>query len=43
MEWTCLDWNTKAQCFYDGIGARRMSEWHLYRLTADQLTQLAQS
>jgi GNAT superfamily N-acetyltransferase len=40
MEWTCLDWNTKAQCFYDTIGARRMSEWYLYRLTSDQLQKL---
>ncbi|HEY6167851.1 MAG TPA: GNAT family N-acetyltransferase [Verrucomicrobiae bacterium] len=41
MEWTCLDWNTKAQCFYEGIGARRLSDWFLYRLTRDQLTHLA--
>ncbi len=33
MEWTCLDWNTKAQTAYDQLGARRMSEWFLYRLT----------
>jgi GNAT superfamily N-acetyltransferase len=35
MEWTCLDWNTKAQAVYERIGARRLSEWHLYRLTRD--------
>ena len=35
MEWTCLDWNTKAQQVYERIGARRLSEWHLYRLTRD--------
>ncbi|PYI87406.1 MAG: GNAT family N-acetyltransferase [Verrucomicrobia bacterium] len=35
MEWTCLDWNTKAQCVYEKLGARRLSEWHLYRLTRD--------
>ena len=40
MEWTCLDWNTKAQCFYETMGARRMSEWLLYRLTQNQLAQL---
>jgi GNAT superfamily N-acetyltransferase len=34
MEWTCLDWNTRAQTFYEGrLGAQRMSEWLLYRLT----------
>jgi GNAT superfamily N-acetyltransferase len=34
MEWTCLDWNTRAQRVYeDKLGAQRMSEWFLYRLT----------
>lgn len=34
MEWTCLDWNTSAQCVYEQkLGAQRMSEWFLYRLT----------
>jgi len=35
MEWTCLDWNTKAQAVYERIGARHLSEWYLYRLTRD--------
>jgi GNAT superfamily N-acetyltransferase len=34
MEWTCLDWNKKAQQVYENLGAVRMSEWYLYRLTA---------
>ena len=33
MEWTCLDWNVNAQRVYEGLGAKRMSEWYLYRLT----------
>ena len=34
MEWTCLDWNTRAQRVYeDKLGAQRMSEWYLYRMT----------
>ena len=34
MEWTCLDWNARAQRVYeDKLGAQRMSEWYLYRLT----------
>jgi GNAT superfamily N-acetyltransferase len=37
MEWTCLDWNTKAQTFYEEIGACRLSEWLLYRLTAEEI------
>lgn len=32
MEWTCLDWNRKAQAVYERIGARHLSEWYLYRL-----------
>ena len=35
MEWTCLDWNQKAQQVYERIGARHLSEWYLYRLTRD--------
>ena len=35
MEWTCLDWNTDAQKVYEGLGAKRMSEWYLYRMTRD--------
>ncbi len=41
LEWICLDWNTSAQCFYDGIGARKMSEWLLYRMDAQQIAAAA--
>jgi len=41
MEWTCLDWNTRAQDVYEGLGAKRMSEWLLYRLTQADLAELA--
>ena len=37
MEWTCLDWNVKAQKFYDKLGARKLSEWYLYRLNREQM------
>jgi GNAT superfamily N-acetyltransferase len=40
MEWTVLDWNRLAIDFYDRLGARRMKEWYLYRLTADQLREI---
>lgn len=39
MEWTCLDWNSKAQAVYEQIGARHLSEWYLYRLTRDGMEQ----
>lgn len=41
IEWTCLDWNTKAQSFYDALGARKLSEWYLYRLTRESIDRLA--
>jgi GNAT superfamily N-acetyltransferase len=37
MEWACLDWNTPAQGVYERLGAKKMSEWLLYRLTGDAL------
>ena len=43
MEWTCLDWNTKAQCVYEKLGARRLSEWFLYRLDRANIERLAKS
>lgn len=44
MEWTCLDWNTKAQSFYEGVGAECLSDWRLYRLTRDRMAKnLSQS
>jgi GNAT superfamily N-acetyltransferase len=41
MEWVVLDWNQMAIDFYDKLGARRMTEWYTYRLTADQLRKMA--
>ncbi|MEO8425557.1 MAG: GNAT family N-acetyltransferase [Verrucomicrobiota bacterium] len=35
MEWTCLDWNKKAQAVYEDLGARHLSDWYLYRLTRE--------
>ena len=40
MEWAVLDWNTPAIEFYEGLGARRMTEWQLCRLTSDDLAKL---
>lgn len=35
VEWTALDWNVNAQRVYEGkLGARRMNEWYLYRMTS---------
>jgi GNAT superfamily N-acetyltransferase len=39
MEWSVLDWNAPAIAFYESIGARRMREWQICRLTGDALAQ----
>ena len=41
MEWVVLDWNQLAIDFYDRLGARRLTEWYTYRLTAEQLREIA--
>ncbi len=43
MEWTCLDWNKKAQAVYERIGARHLSEWYLYRLDRDRMKRFLAS
>jgi GNAT superfamily N-acetyltransferase len=37
MEWTVLDWNKSAIDFYESIGALRMTEWQICRLTGPAL------
>ena len=32
FEWMVLDWNAGAMQLYDGVGARRLDEWRLYRV-----------
>ena len=41
LEWSVLDWNADAIRFYERLGARAMTEWTVYRVTGDALTQLA--
>ena len=41
MEWSVLDWNQPAIEFYESLGARRMKEWQICRLTGPSLTQYA--
>lgn len=37
MDWVVLDWNEPAHRFYRNIGAKRLKQWELYRLTREQL------
>jgi GNAT superfamily N-acetyltransferase len=41
VEWAVLDWNEPSIAFYESLGARRMDEWHTFRLTGPALARLA--
>jgi GNAT superfamily N-acetyltransferase len=41
MEWSVLDWNQPAIEFYESLGARRMKEWQICRLTGESLAGYA--
>lgn len=41
IEWAVLDWNEPSIAFYKSLGARRMDEWHTFRLTGEELERLA--
>ncbi len=41
MEWSVLDWNQPAIDFYESLGARRMREWQICRLTGAAFAQYA--
>ena len=41
MEWTVLDWNLPAIDFYESLGAQRLKEWNICRLTGPALDRYA--
>lgn len=41
LEWACLDWNRPSISFYLSMGAVKMDEWTIYRLTGEALEELA--
>lgn len=41
MEWSVLNWNEPAIRFYRALGARPMTEWTVFRLTAEDIARLA--
>jgi GNAT superfamily N-acetyltransferase len=41
LEWSVLDWNQPAIAFYQKLGAIPMSEWTVFRLTGQALTNLS--
>lgn len=43
MEWVCLDWNEPSINFYKSIGAIPMSDWTIYRLDENSLTEFSKT
>ncbi|HWE04934.1 MAG TPA: GNAT family N-acetyltransferase [Tepidisphaeraceae bacterium] len=41
FEWSVLNWNEPAIKFYEGLGAKPMSEWTIYRMTEGTILKLA--
>lgn len=41
LEWSVLNWNEPAIEFYKSLGAKPMNEWTVYRLTGDEMRNLA--
>jgi GNAT superfamily N-acetyltransferase len=41
FEWTVLDWNVRAQSFYERLGARVLGEWRVCRVDGAALEALA--
>ena len=42
LEWCCLDWNKPSIDFYLSLGVEQMNEWTTYRLTGENLHDLAE-
>ena len=40
MEWSVLSWNQKAMDFYERLGAKRLSDWYVYRLDETSLSKV---
>ena len=41
FEWVALDWNEPAIKFYEGLGAKQLSDWRYFRMSGEPLKQLA--
>ncbi|NLY72607.1 MAG: GNAT family N-acetyltransferase [Tissierellia bacterium] len=42
FEWICLDWNEKAISIYEGLGAKALPEWLLFRMDEETMRDFAQ-
>ena len=43
FEWDALDWNESAIRFYEELGAQKMEEYRLFRMSGAALERLAAS
>jgi GNAT superfamily N-acetyltransferase len=41
LDWWVLDWNVDAIAFYEGLGAKSLSEWTVQRIEGEALAKLA--
>lgn len=41
FEWTVLDWNVRAQRFYEAMGAHLLPDWRVCRIDGEALEKLA--
>jgi GNAT superfamily N-acetyltransferase len=41
FEWVVLDWNTRAQRFYESLGATVLPDWRVVRVTGDGIKRMA--
>ena len=41
LEWSCLDWNKPSVDFYLSLSAKPMTEWTIYRLQGEELSNFA--
>lgn len=42
VEWEVLPWNTPSIEFYEGLGAKRMDDWLVFRLSGEAMAKLAE-
>lgn len=42
LEWSVLDWNTRALKFYHALGAKPMSDWTVQRMTEPVFSKFAE-
>lgn len=42
LEWSVLDWNQPSIDFYESLGAKNQDTWNLYRLTGQDLINVAE-